>query len=515
MYSFSALTAKLIVGAICDLNVRVWHPALLFHHFFASNFKLRHTRTSGAEIRHTWALPTNLEPRNQDIKGHEFIGLRDLDKSTLASQLLAEPVGVFGTTVLKDPFARRQPTINNILRSDTSAGTGHVNGSTGVPRAFDQFLLSPNYKADSGPARQYLNVEGSSICLAFLCRKKNLFQHYIASLAASRLYYIALGTWPPKGFGPDCDRPRDIFPGGSGLSSKSGWCAIGNGFHIRRDGKAFKSRIIGDMEALPILLDTARRWNDSLQESLEISNFSLRTSSFCFRCVAPGAGEPFSRSELRLIHSYPVARSPSAENARQHNLVLKTGGAFRPVAERPPNGPPSPIPSYTSPGRATGCLGITSRWYPDPYDEGYHPATLHQRYGVAGLEPVMFMPTGQDRGPVILSAEGSYYYSYLGMNVQPKKNDAGLTVPHLFSLDLTTSSKEETFTKELRRASKLQVFEFRSVPAVNVDSRHQRASLRILVEYLEETDIHVAKPRLGAGAFLATRLFVKSSNGIE
>jgi hypothetical protein len=26
-------------------------------------------------------------------------------------------------------------------------------------------------------------------------------------------YYIALGTWPPKGFGPDLDVPREFLPG--------------------------------------------------------------------------------------------------------------------------------------------------------------------------------------------------------------------------------------------------------------------------------------------------------------
>jgi hypothetical protein len=27
------------------------------------------------------------------------------------------------------------------------------------------------------------------------------------------MYYIALGTWPPKGFGPDLDVPREFLPG--------------------------------------------------------------------------------------------------------------------------------------------------------------------------------------------------------------------------------------------------------------------------------------------------------------
>jgi hypothetical protein len=58
------------------------------------------------------------------------------------------------------------------------------------------------------------------------------------------------------------------------------------------------------------------------------------------------------------------------------------------------------------------CWNYVEDWYPQEHSRDYdpgHQATLHAQYGVAGLEPVMFMPAGLDRGPVILAAEGTYY----------------------------------------------------------------------------------------------------------
>jgi hypothetical protein len=43
-----------------------------------------------------------------------------------------------------------------------------------------------------------------------------------------------------------------------------------------------------------------------------------------------------------------------------------------------------------------------------PFDAG-HQAELQELYGIAGLIPVMFFPYPQDRGPMVLSADGIYY----------------------------------------------------------------------------------------------------------
>jgi hypothetical protein len=55
------------------------------------------------------------------------------------------------------------------------------------------------------------------------------------------------------------------------------------------------------------------------------------------------------------------------------------------------------------------CLGYIEAWLGQPpFDLGYQ-AELQKLYGIVGLIPVMFFPYPQDRGPIVLSADGIYY----------------------------------------------------------------------------------------------------------
>ncbi|KAJ7134245.1 hypothetical protein C8R44DRAFT_869911 [Mycena epipterygia] len=52
--------------------------------------------------------------------------------------------------------------------------------------------------------------------------------------------------------------------------------------------------------------------------------------------------------------------------------------------------------------------GHVGEWFEQPFDLGCEK-DLQERYGVAGLVPVMFISYGYDRGPMILSADDIYY----------------------------------------------------------------------------------------------------------
>jgi hypothetical protein len=47
----------------------------------------------------------------------------------------------------------------------------------------------------------------------------------------------------------------------------------------------FKYHIMKYIHVLPIIMDTARRWNYSLEEAIGISNLRVRSLSFCSNCV--------------------------------------------------------------------------------------------------------------------------------------------------------------------------------------------------------------------------------------
>ncbi|KAJ7610302.1 hypothetical protein DFH06DRAFT_1485645 [Mycena polygramma] len=158
----------------------------------------------------------------------------------------------------------------------------------------------------------------------------------------------------------------------------------------------------------------------------------------------------------RLTPDAPVSvNRPSVNDnfKKQHNTLLNTGGRFCPVADSstkttiwdvyPRKGTRGYEPRCLQPRRCPIRPGPQSAralrewpripdahlpepwscnwaswdwiedWYPDEeycaYDDGYQ-ANLLRWYGVADLEPVMFVPMGVDRGPMILSAGGTYYF---------------------------------------------------------------------------------------------------------
>ncbi|KAJ7903850.1 hypothetical protein B0H13DRAFT_2025563 [Mycena leptocephala] len=53
--------------------------------------------------------------------------------------------------------------------------------------------------------------------------------------------------------------------------------------------------------------------------------------------------------------------------------------------------------------------GYIKAWLGQPPFDAGHQAELQELYGIAGLIPVMFFPYPQDRGPMVLSADGVYY----------------------------------------------------------------------------------------------------------
>ncbi|KAJ6498129.1 hypothetical protein C8R47DRAFT_1212452 [Mycena vitilis] len=164
------------------------------------------------------------------------------------------------------------------------------------------------------------------------------------------------------------------------------------------------------------------------------------------------------------LNPAPVSLAPTKPTMQQ-NRLLKTGNVFRAAAERPyqkrtiwdicspkdtwghhprvlrprhrrgecphlaeralkewPRIPDAQLPEPWS--SSWECWDHVAYWYTQPgsYFSG-HEATLYEYHGVAGLTPVMFMPDGQDRGPVILSAGEDYYFFNHEMDEWLKKFD--------------------------------------------------------------------------------------------
>jgi hypothetical protein len=91
--------------------------------------------------------------------------------------------------------------------------------------------------------------------------------------------------------------------------------------------------MLRERKFIPVLYRFAARF-ESVEDFLEQGDWNQMERLE----YDPDNLKPVNVSELSANHPYPVqvAHGPSDENPKQQrNLVLRTGGGFRPAAERP------------------------------------------------------------------------------------------------------------------------------------------------------------------------------------